>query len=463
MPNLPDLVEQEDQEEDDVPDEVFQKLTSMGRRTSLAHTSSHIAQRDSGLLQSASTSLGRTASHIAASGSGLMASQAGVSLVDMSTSESTRDGKGKGGRMREKSYEGSLYYGDAPSRRSSVSHGPAFSSGLTPVAVAPDALPVGMTTSGGELGSMKAGPRPVIAEHGETLLASPTVSRIHSASAPRKSAIRVTEEGIPEQLAAAIAEAERQEERERLAAARSAANSGPPSRVASAAKSRPGSVAPYMRGGSGQSALGRIIEPDMFLLHEHSLISERLYSIDKIRRRRKTAAEPDPATYSPWPATWNSRREVEEQRSKAGRLDLQTDDWDRHTLPRLPNYDKGPLGPATYVPTHYGTVDKTLQNQVSVVLRSVIPRFPKPQIGSVDNDDVAPGAYELEPQTIAHGFKPWIVQVHPYLGRILKSSDNIKWEPPMKRVKDLSSRPAAPRTEPVISAQGRRKPEVHLK
>ncbi|KAJ3147321.1 hypothetical protein HDU89_005671 [Geranomyces variabilis] len=110
---------------------------------------------------------------------------------------------------------------------------------------------------------------------------------------------------------------------------------------------------------------------------------------------------PDPATYTPYPATWPSRGDV--VRARTSLLGPQAPDmWALPSAPRFSNAEKTqtPIGPSTYAPTRLGTRD----HRTPRVLPSSLPRFP-PVAG---NPRIAPGTYAVDPVPVPHGFRPWV-------------------------------------------------------
>ncbi|KAJ3156945.1 hypothetical protein HDU86_003480 [Geranomyces michiganensis] len=126
---------------------------------------------------------------------------------------------------------------------------------------------------------------------------------------------------------------------------------------------------------------------------------------------------PDPATYSPYPATWPSRDEV--VRARTSRLGSQAPDmWALPCAPRFSNAEKlqTSIGPSTYAPTRLGTRD----HHTPRVLSSNLPRFPP--VGG--NPRIAPGTYAVHPVSVPHGFRPWIRArvTHPWPPRPIPSA-----------------------------------------
>lgn len=282
---LPDLIENPETTEDEVHDEAPSALPpQLSRLSSLSHQASTIASSGVGLLQhqESKTKLGRQASVVASGPAGLKH----VSRPDLLSVPSVSSGRAP-----------------SPTRTS----GPAFASGLLPISGVTDSLP-------------ETSPRPSstsrrssFAEDGETLTATqslPTDLPKDFKTSRRGTLIKVGDDGIPEHLALAAAEAETAAERERKAAM---ARSRRGSAISTPSRSRPHTAAR-----TPIPAFVPVIAPH---LASSQPLSSRLYQSGKIKEGRGA----DPGSYL-GPFMWPTKEEVRKQRKELGK-DPDKDDW----------------------------------------------------------------------------------------------------------------------------------------
>ncbi|KND02900.1 uncharacterized protein SPPG_01979 [Spizellomyces punctatus DAOM BR117] len=423
--NLSEVIEKPESPEDVGS---LQSAHFLPRKSALGHQPSMVATAGSGLLQhiESKSALRKQPSAIAGAGSGMFS----VTKLDARKSRVSHS-------LLPARIPGSSSLPPPPRNSlTSSQSGPAFASGLLPISGGADAFTTNPSAGPSQIGKSQS--RQSVAEEGDTLVAiQPIAEEIpkHPPSARRSSALKVLDDGMPEQLALAVAEAETEAEQERLAnLARSRAPKGTTSRRGSLAPSQRESVENSGLSSEPHSArptshLRAIVEPHP---KKQALNLDRLYL--NVTRSTEERRGPDPGTYDPWPLTWPSKEKVRSDRKASGKPEK--DDWTRAPR-RFPKLGKSTLGPAIYVPQHRGTRDSRPSNKASVVLRSRVGRFPRTQ-GGVDNANVAPGSYAVEPCHIEHGFKPWIMRIGPHLGRILSGEEHTPWGPPLKVVHDFS-------------------------
>ncbi|KAJ3282359.1 hypothetical protein HK104_010930 [Borealophlyctis nickersoniae] len=113
------------------------------------------------------------------------------------------------------------------------------------------------------------------------------------------------------------------------------------------------------------------------------------------------APSAEPGRYDPWPLQWPGVDTVKRWRKEIGRADVEKDDWAR-VEERWKKGTKSRVGPGTYDSTRRGTRDRHVPNTAGIALRSKAGRFPPIKTG-VDNVNIGPGVYALEPVKVEHG------------------------------------------------------------